>query len=89
LLSVEEVLHVGLGSLQLVDPGLKLCNQQRQSGSDSFEVLPISTQHINGVPLFLLRRDLFFRTIVILGEGAIQLRLHRGGVLPGLHELLL
>jgi hypothetical protein len=27
--------------------------------------------------------------VVILGEGAIQLRLHRGGVLPGLHELLL
>jgi hypothetical protein len=27
--------------------------------------------------------------IVILGEGAVQLRLHRGGVLPGLHELFL
>jgi hypothetical protein len=27
--------------------------------------------------------------VVILGEGAIQLRLHRDGVLPGLHELLL
>jgi hypothetical protein len=27
--------------------------------------------------------------VVILGEGGVQLRLHRGGVLPGLHELLL
>jgi hypothetical protein len=26
LLSVEEVLHVGLSSLQLVDAGLKLCS---------------------------------------------------------------
>jgi hypothetical protein len=25
--------------------------------------------------------------VVILGEGAVQLRLHRGGVLPGLHKL--
>jgi hypothetical protein len=25
--------------------------------------------------------------IVILGEGAVQFQLHRGGVLPGLHEL--
>jgi hypothetical protein len=27
--------------------------------------------------------------IVILGEGGVQLRLHRGGMLPGLHKLLL
>jgi hypothetical protein len=27
--------------------------------------------------------------IVILGKGGVQLQLHRGGVLPGLHELLL
>jgi hypothetical protein len=25
---------------------------------------------------------------MILGEGGVQLRLHRGSVLPGLHELL-
>jgi hypothetical protein len=24
---------------------------------------------------------------MIVGEGAVQLRLHRGGVLPGLHKL--
>jgi hypothetical protein len=26
--------------------------------------------------------------IVILGEGGVQLRLHGGGLLPGLHEFL-
>jgi hypothetical protein len=29
LLSIEEVLHVGLRSLQLIDAGLKLCNQKK------------------------------------------------------------
>jgi hypothetical protein len=27
--------------------------------------------------------------VVIMGEGAVQLRLHRGGVFPGLHKLFL
>jgi hypothetical protein len=38
----------------------------RHSGSDYFKVLPISTQQDNVVPLFFLRRDLFFRTRSLL-----------------------
>jgi hypothetical protein len=30
--------------------------------SDYYKVLPISTRQVNGIPLFLLRSDLFFRT---------------------------
>jgi hypothetical protein len=62
LLPVEEVLQIGLLGLQLIDASLKLCNQQRHSGSDYLKLPSTSTRQGGRVPLFLLRRDLFFRT---------------------------
>jgi hypothetical protein len=62
LLSVEEVLQISLLSLQLINLGLKLCNQQRQSGSDYLKLPSTSTRQGGRVPLFLLRGDLFFHT---------------------------
>jgi hypothetical protein len=61
LLPVEKVLQISVRSLQLIYSSLKLCNQQSTAGQTTSRP-PISTQQDNGVPLFLLRRDLFFRT---------------------------
>jgi hypothetical protein len=61
LLPVEEVLQTSLRSLQLIYSSFKLCNQQGTTAQATSRP-PISTQQDQGVPLFLLRRDLFLRT---------------------------
>jgi hypothetical protein len=62
LLPVEEILHAHLRGLQLLHLALKLCNTatvQRVRLPLNVQQLPDKT---SGVPLFLLRRLLFFRT---------------------------
>jgi hypothetical protein len=62
LLPVEEILHARLRGLQLLHLALKLCNTAKVQRVR----LPLDLQQLpdksNGVPLFLLRRILFFRT---------------------------
>jgi hypothetical protein len=65
LLPVEEALQISLRSLQLIYLSLKLYNQQGTAGQTTSRP-SITTQQDNGVPLFLLRRDLFFRTRSLL-----------------------
>jgi hypothetical protein len=61
LLPVEDVLQISFRSLQLIYSRLKLCNNKAQ-----WVRLPLDLQQVpnktSRVPLFLLRRDLFFRT---------------------------